>query len=83
MIRAVFEESGKLSKSVANSLKNKVLKLQRQVIKGRVLEYIGKFSFYSCAAYLSWTVLAIPELLFVKNRPLGSISIHFECIRPM
>ena len=32
-----------------DSLKNKVLELQRQAIKVRVLKYLGKFSSYYCA----------------------------------
>ena len=34
----------------ADSLKNKVLELPRQVLKARVREEAGKFCWYSCAA---------------------------------
>ena len=51
------------------SFTNKILVLQRQVIKARVQAEIE--SLHSCEAKLLWPVVAISELQLLKNWPLN------------
>ena len=56
--------------SEADSVKNKVLLLQRQVMKARLHCNANKIFPCTCAPLLLWPVFAVREL-FLKKRPLS------------
>ena len=48
----------------------KAVALDGQGETARLNDYLGKFCLYSCAAQLSRSVFAMPQLYFLRNQPL-------------